>query len=78
MDENNIDAKIELKKLSKGKKEEIMNVISTNSGCGPHFLEAYCKVADKELEKMKETHKKMKEQMTIKYIHPGTYREFIL
>ena len=77
MDENNIDAKIELKKLSKGKKEEIMNVISTNSGCGPHFLEAYCKVADKELEKMKETHKKMKEQMTIKYIHPGTYREFV-
>ena len=53
-----------------------MNKISTSSGCGPHFLEAYCKIADKELEKMKETNKKLKEQVTIKYTHPGTYRAF--
>ena len=56
--------------------EEIMNKISTSSGCGPHFLEAYSKIADKELEKMKETNKKLKENVTIKYIHPGTYRAF--
>ena len=75
--ETSTETKFELNKLSKPKTEEILNAISTSSGCGPHFLEAYCKVADKELEKMKETNKKLKEQMTIKYIHPGTYREFV-
>ena len=75
-DENDIDTKIMISKASKQKKEEIMNEISTNSGCSPHFLEAYCKIADKELEKMKETNKKQKEYVTIKYNHPGTYRAF--
>ena len=53
-----------------------MNEISTSSGCGPHFLEAYCRIANKELEKIKENNKKIKENITYKCSHPGTYREF--
>ena len=76
MGENNKERSPILSSSSKINTEEIMNKISTSSGCGPHFLEAYCKIADKELEKMKETNKKLKEQVTIKYNHPGTYRAF--
>ena len=76
MNENDMEIKILLNKSPKPNTEEIMNSISTNSGCGPHFLEAYCKIADQELEKMKETNKKLKEHVTIKYTHPGTYRGF--
>ena len=76
MDENNKESNILINSTSKQNTEAIMNKISTSSGCGPHFLEAYCKIADKELEKMKETNKKLKEQVTIKYNHPGTYRAF--
>ena len=61
---------------SKKKTDELMNEISTSSGCGPHFLEAYCKIANKELEKIKENNKKIKENITYKCSHPGTYREF--
>ena len=75
-DENNKESNLLLHSTSQQNTEEIMNKISTRSGCGPHFLEAYCKIADKELEKMKETNKKLKEQVTIKYTHPGTYRAF--
>ena len=75
-----VDKKILINKFSKtpSKKrtEEIMNEISKSSGCGPHFLEAYCKIANKELEKIKERNKKEKEKVTVKYIHPGTYRAF--
>ena len=76
MNENDMETKILLNKSPKLNTEEIMNSISTSSGCGPYFLEAYCKIADKELEKMKETDKKLKEHVTIKYTHPGTYRAF--
>ena len=76
LNDEDIQTKILLNKSSKPNTEEILNSISTSSGCGPHFLEAYCKIADKELEKMKETNKKLKEQVTIKYTHPGTYRAF--
>lgn len=76
MNENDMEIKILLNKSPKPNTEEIMNSISTNSGCGPHFLEAYCKIAEQELEKMKETNKKLKEHVTIKYTHPGTYRGF--
>ena len=53
-----------------------MNELSIKSGCGPHFLEAYCKIANKELEKIKENNKKAKEKITYRYVHPGTYRAF--
>ena len=76
LNDNDLQTKILLNKSSKANTEEILNTISTNSGCGPHFLEAYCKIADKELEKMKETNKRLKEHVTIKYTHPGTYRAF--
>ena len=76
LNDTDLQTKILLNKSSKPNTEEIMNTISTNSGCGPHFLEAYCKIADKELEKMKETNKRLKEHVTIKYTHPGTYRAF--
>lgn len=56
---------------------EIMNKLSKTSGCGPHFLEAYCKIANEKLEQLKENDKKMKEKNTIKYTHPGKYRPFI-
>jgi hypothetical protein len=61
---------------SKKQTDQIMNEISTSSGCGPHFLEAYCKIANQELEKIKENNKKIKENVTYKYSHPGTYRAF--
>jgi len=76
IDDNNLETKNFSNKDTIENPEELMNQISTNSGCGPHFLEAYSKIADKELEKMKETNKRLKEQVTIKYIHPGTYRAF--
>ena len=76
IEENNLETKNLMNKDNMKNPEEIMNKISTSSGCGPHFLEAYSKIADKELEKMKETNKKLKENVTIKYIHPGTYRAF--
>ena len=53
-----------------------MNEISTSSGCGPHFLEAYCKIANQELEKIKENNKRIKENITYKCSHPGTFRAF--
>ena len=74
--ESNEEEKYMFTSPSRQNNEKIMNEISTSSGCGPHFLEAYCKIADKELEKMKETNKKQKEHVNIKYTHPGTYRAF--
>ena len=47
MNDTDLQTKILLNKSSKPNTEEIMNTISTNSVCGPHFLEAYCKIADK-------------------------------
>ena len=78
--ENELDKKILFNKYSKtpsrARTDAIMNEISIKSGCGPHFLEAYCKIANKELEKIKENNKKAKEKITYTYVHPGTYREF--
>ena len=78
--ENELDKKILFNKFSmtpsKKRTDEIMNELSISSGCGPHFLEAYCRIANKELEKIKEKKKKIKENITYKYNHPGTYREF--
>lgn len=54
----------------------LLNDISKSSDCGPHFLEAYSKIAGKEMEKINAIDKKNKENLTFKYTHPGTYREF--
>ena len=54
----------------------LLNEISKSADCDPHFLEAYSKVAGKELQKISEKSKKNKETVTFKYTHPGTYREF--
>ena len=78
--EDELEKKILYTKLTNSADEkttkEILNEISTNSGCGPHFLEAYNNIASKELEKIKENNKKTKENVNYEYTHPGTYREF--
>ena len=78
--ENTLDKKILFNKFShtpsRKRTDEIMNEISVSSGCGPHFLEAYCRIANQELEKIKEHNKKIKANITYKYAHPGTFREF--
>lgn len=55
----------------------IMNEISKNADCDPHFLEAYTIVAGKELERIHNVEKKNKENIKYEYSHPGTYREFV-
>ena len=53
-----------------------LSEISTKSNCGPHFLEAYSKIAGKELRKIKSLEKKNKLEYNFVYTHPGSYREF--
>ena len=68
-----------LKNLSKNNISEnahILNEISKSSECNPHFLEAYNNIVEKEFEKMNEMSKKMKDNITYKYTHPGVYRKF--
>ena len=55
----------------------IMNEISKNADCDPHFLEAYTIVAGKELERINNVEKKNKENIKYEYSHPGTYRDFV-
>ena len=55
----------------------IMNEISKNADCDPHFLEAYSIVAGKELERINTMEKKNKEKIKYEYSHPGTYRDFV-
>ena len=62
--------------LSSEMTTSLLNEISKSADCDPHFLEAYSKIAGKELEKISEKNKKNKEEVTFKYTHPGTYREF--
>ena len=79
-DQDELEKKIMYSKLTNSMDakttKEILNEISTNSGCGPHFLEAYNNIASKELEKNKENNKRLKETVTYEYTHPGAYREF--
>ena len=51
--------------------------ISKSSHCGQYFLEAYNKIAGEEIKKMKSVEKKNREEMSITYSHPGTFREFV-
>ena len=55
---------------------KLLNELSKSSECNPHFLEAYNKVAGKEFEKMNEMNKKIQENLTFTYSHPGIYRKF--
>ena len=63
-------------KVSAEATNSILNEISKNSDCNPHFLEAFSKVAGKELERIHSVEKKNKEKITYEYSHPGIYREF--
>ena len=55
---------------------KLLNELSKSSECNPHFLEAYNKVAGKEFEKINEMNKKIQENLTFTYSHPGIYRKF--
>ena len=55
---------------------EILNEISKSSECNPHFLEAYNKILGKEFERMNEINKKIQENITYTYHHPGIFRKF--
>ena len=50
--------------------------LSKDSKCGEYFLEAYNKIADKEIRRLYSVEKKNREEITFKYSHPGAYREF--
>ena len=54
-----------------------LNMISKSSNCGPHFLEAYNKVAEREIKRLNFAERQNKLEKTFEYTHPGTYREFI-
>ena len=54
-----------------------LNMISKSSNCGPYFLEAYNKVAEKEIKRLNFVERQNKLEKTFEYTHPGTYREFV-
>ena len=54
-----------------------LNMISKSSNCGPYFLEAYNKVAEKEIKRLNFVERQNKFEKTFEYTHPGTYREFV-
>ena len=47
-----------------------------SSQCGPHFLEAFKRIAEKEVNRQNRIFKKNKDNIEYIYSHPGTYREF--
>ena len=55
----------------------ILNEISKNSDCDPHFLKAYTIVAGREFERIHNFEKKKKTKIRYEYSHPGTYRAFV-
>ena len=54
-----------------------LGIISKKSNCGPFFLTAYNKVAEKEIKRINSVEQKNRLTKTFEYMHPGTYREFI-
>ena len=54
-----------------------LNIISKSSNCGPYFLEAYNKVAEKEIKRINFIERKNRMEKTFEYSHPGTFREFV-
>ena len=82
-DENELEKKLKNlknKNLSSPNLEneniELLNEISKSSECNPHFLEAYNKIIGKEFEKINEINKKVQENITYTYNHPGVFRKF--
>ena len=53
-----------------------LDIISKKSNCGPYFLPAYNKVAEKEIRRINSLEQKNRLTKTFHYMHPGTYREF--
>ena len=53
------------------------DIISKQSNCGPFFLSAYNKIAEKEIRRINSLDRKNRLEKTFEYMHPGTYREFI-
>ena len=72
---NNIMELIKTKTLPN--QSTYLNMISKSSNCGPYFLEAYNKIAEKEIKRLNYVEKKNNLEKTFEYTHPGTYREFI-
>ena len=66
-----------IKTKSLPNQNEYLNLISKSSNCGPYFLEAYNKVAEKEIKRLNYVENKNRLEKTFEYIHPGTYREFV-
>ena len=66
-----------IKTKSLPNQNEYLNMISKSSNCGPYFLEAYNKIAEKEIKRLNYIENKNKMEKTFEYIHPGTYREFV-
>ena len=54
-----------------------IDIISKKSNCGPYFLPAYNKIAEKEIRRINSLEEKNRLTKTFEYMHPGTYREFI-
>ena len=54
-----------------------IDIISKKSNCGPYFLPAYNKIAEKEIRRINSVEKRNRLTKTFEYTHPGTYREFI-
>ena len=54
-----------------------LNIISKSSNCGPYFLEAYNRVAEKEIKRINFIERKNRMEKTFEYSHPGTFREFV-
>ena len=72
---NNIMELIKNKKIPN--QSIYLNMISKSSNCGPYFLEAYNKIAEKEIKRLNYVERKNNLEKTFEYTHPGTYREFI-
>ena len=72
---SNIMELIKTKKLPN--QSDYLNKISQSSNCGPFFLEAYNKVAEKEIRRIDIKQRQNKLEKTFEYKHPGTYREFV-
>ena len=79
--EDQLDKRIKYLKTSSNKdlktSNSILNQISKNSNCNPLFLEAYSKIADKEMSRINNIAKKNEDKLRYEYTHPGTYREFV-
>jgi hypothetical protein len=79
--DNNLNIPNNIMELIKNKalpnQSAYLNMISKSSNCGPYFLEAYNKIAEKEIKRLNYLEKKNSIEKTIEYSHPGTYREFV-